>query len=120
MTRAPRYPPEVTDSARKRATRADLEALPRSVAGELIGGVLHTFPRPRAHHQRAGTAASAAIFGPYDEGRGGPGGWWILSEPGIELAELDVEEIAPDIAGWRRERMRKTPHRHRNLQQSPA
>jgi Uma2 family endonuclease len=42
-------------------------------------------------------------------GRGGPGGWWILDEPGIALAELDVEEVVPDIAGWRRERLPQLP-----------
>ena len=99
----------MTERARRRATRADLDALPRSVAGELIGGVLYTFPRPRPRHQHAGTATSAALWGPFHHGRGGPGGWWILSEPGIALPELDVEEIAPDVAGWRKERMPELP-----------
>lgn len=99
----------MTERARRRATGADLDALPRGVAGELIGGVLDTFPRPRPRHQNAGTELSAVFRGPYHHGRGGPGGWWILSEPGIALPELDVEEIAADVGGWRKERMPELP-----------
>jgi Putative restriction endonuclease len=99
----------MSDTAPRRATRAELEALPRAVVGELIGGVLYTFPRPRARHQNAGTETSAVLRDPYQHGRGGPGGWWILNEPGIELRELDVEEIAPDVAGWGRERLPTLP-----------
>ena len=103
------YDRRMSGMARRRATRADLEALPRSVCAELIRGTLYTLPRPRFRHQLAGTATSAALFGSYGEGRAGPGGWWILSEPGIELPELDVIEISPDVAGWRRERMPEPP-----------
>lgn len=46
---------------------------------------------------------------PYQRGRGGPGGWWILIEPGVWLPALDVDEIVPDVAGWRRERMPTLP-----------
>jgi Uma2 family endonuclease len=38
----------------------------------------------------------------------GPGGWWIVAEPGIELPN-DTKEISPDVAGWRRERMPELP-----------
>jgi Uma2 family endonuclease len=99
----------MSERAPRRATRADLDALPRSVVGELISGVLHTFPRPRPRHQNAGTETSAVLRGPYQHGRGGPGGWWILNEPGISLRELDVEEIAPDVAGWRKARLPALP-----------
>jgi Uma2 family endonuclease len=99
----------MSESAPRRATLAELEALPSSVVGELIGGVLYTFPRPRARHQNAGTETSAVLRNPYQHGRGGPGGWWILNEPGIALRELDVDEIAPDVAGWRRERLPTLP-----------
>jgi Uma2 family endonuclease len=97
------------DPAAKRATLADLDALPPSVAGELIQGVLYTMTRPRARHQSAGTILAGDVNGPYQRGRGGPGGWWILGEPGIQHLALDIEEISPDIAGWRRERMPELP-----------
>jgi Uma2 family endonuclease len=99
----------VAEAAAKRATRADLEALPESSVGELIHGVLHVFPRPRPRHARAASGLGGDLIGPYDRGRGGPGGWWILDEPGVQLAELDVDEIAPDLAGWKRERLPELP-----------
>ncbi len=99
----------VGDAATKRATRADLEALPEGVVGELIHGVLYTMVRPRPRHASAASVLGGDLNGAYQRGRGGPGGWWILDEPGIELAELDIEEIVPDIAGWRRERMPELP-----------
>lgn len=89
------------------ATYADLEALPEGVKGEIIDGELYTQPRPRARHARAGTTIASEIQGPYDFGRNGPGGWWILAEPGIELP--GSAEFAPDIAGWRRERLPELP-----------
>jgi Uma2 family endonuclease len=95
------------DSARKRPTIADLEALPPGVKGEIIEGVLYTMTRPRARHQRIATAVGGRIHDPFDAGRGGPGGWWILVEPGIQLP--NTPEIAPDLAGWRRQRMPELP-----------
>ena len=44
--------------------------------------------------------------GPFDRGRGGPGGWRILAEPELHLAR-DV--VVPDLAGWRRERLPRLP-----------
>jgi len=49
---------------------------------------------------------SSGVRSPFGKGRGGPGGWIILIEPELHLGR-DV--IAPDVAGWRRERMRKLP-----------
>lgn len=99
----------MADAAPWRATWADLEALPENVVGELIEGVLHSFPRPRARHARAASVIGSDINGPFERARGGPGGWWILDEPGIALPDLDVEEIVPDVAGWRRERLPALP-----------
>ena len=42
------------------------------------------------------------VGGAFDFDEDGPGGWVILVEPGIELPS--APEIAPDVAGWRRER----------------
>lgn len=89
------------------ATRADLEALPRSWRGEIIDGTLYAFPRPRSQHADIESLLSADLKNPFQRGRGGPGGWWILPEPGIELPRSP--EIAPDLAGWRREQMPKLP-----------
>lgn len=94
-------------TAPRPATREDLEALPENVLGEIIEGVLYTFPRPRARHANVGGALHSDLHFPFQRGRGGPGGWWILIEPGIELP--GAAEIVPDIAGWRRDRMPQLP-----------
>jgi Uma2 family endonuclease len=91
---------------RKPATYADLEALPDSVIGELIAGTLYASPRPAAPHTLAASRLGIALGGPFDQGRGGPGGWLILDEPELHLGG-DV--LVPDLAGWRRERMPRPP-----------
>jgi Uma2 family endonuclease len=89
------------------ATRADLEALPAGEKGEIIDGELYVQPRARAPHALALTAISTGLHGAYNQGREGPGGWWILSEPGIEVG--GSPEVSPDVAGWRRERLATLP-----------
>jgi Uma2 family endonuclease len=89
------------------ATRADLEALPEDVVGEIIEGVLYTFPRPRAVHAHVEGYVVGDLQFRFERGRGGPGGWWILVEPGIELP--GSPEVVPDVAGWRKERMPELP-----------
>jgi Uma2 family endonuclease len=49
---------------------------------------------------------SSELVGPFDRGRGGPGGWWILAEPELHLSS-DV--IVPDLAGWRRQHVPALP-----------
>ncbi|MFW5926331.1 MAG: Uma2 family endonuclease [Myxococcota bacterium] len=93
------------EQARKRATYADLLALPEDVRAEVIGGVVEATPSPLPMHSRAQGALARSIGGPFDEdhGRGGPGGWWILAEVDVRLAEHDI--VRPDVAGWKRERL---------------
>ena len=93
--------------ARKAPTLAELDALPPHIKGEIIEGVMYTMTRPRGRHQRTALMISSRLSERFDLGHGGPGGWWILPEPGIELA--NTPEIAPDIAGWRRERLPVIP-----------
>lgn len=89
------------------ATYADLQALPEGVRGEIIDGELFVQPRPRPVHARTEAKIVSDLDGPFDRGRGGPGGWWILPEPGIELP--GSPEISPDVAGWRRDRLPRLP-----------
>jgi Uma2 family endonuclease len=86
---------------------ADLDALPPGIVGEIIEGVLYTMTKPRMRHQRGGLEIGSGLLGPFDHGHHGPGGWWIVTEPGIELP--NTPEISPDVAGWRRERMPEMP-----------
>lgn len=92
---------------RPKATLADLEALPEHMKGELIDGVLYAMTRPRGRHQSVAGRITSDYEPPLQRGRGGPGGWWILPEPGIELPR--APEVSPDIAGWRRSRMPELP-----------
>ena len=93
-------------SARRIATYEDLCALPDHVTGEIVFGVLHASPRPAPMHARASSVLGAEIGPPFDRGRGGPGGWIILDEPELHLAE---HVLVPDLAGWRRERLPELP-----------
>ena len=95
------------DPGRKAPTLADLDALPSNIKGEIIEGVLYTMTRPRGRHQRTTLRIGGRLSVPVDEGVDGPGGWWILPEPGIELP--NTPEISPDVAGWKRERMPELP-----------
>lgn len=90
----------------KPATYEDLEALPPSQVGEILGGELFASPRPAARHALATSALNGELSGPFQRGRGGPGGWWILYEPELHFGP-DV--LVPDLAGWRRERMPHVP-----------
>jgi hypothetical protein len=83
------------DVARRPATYADLLQVPGHLVAEILDGELHTTPRPAPRHAAAYTGLAGALHGPFDRGRGGPGGWIILCEPEIHLAD-DV--IVPDLA----------------------
>jgi Uma2 family endonuclease len=97
-----------TKPSRPLPTLADLDALPPGIVGEIIEGVLYTMTKPRMRHQRTGLEIGSGLLGPFDHGHGGPGGWWIVTEPGIELPD-ETKEISPDVAGWRRDRMPEMP-----------
>ncbi len=88
-----------------------LLALPENLVGEVIGGELYTQARPSGRHGVAGRGLTIDIGGPFDLGRGGPGGWWIVPEPELHFIR-DIEVVVPDLAGWRRERMPTIPEGH--------
>jgi Uma2 family endonuclease len=97
----------MTKPSPKAPTLADLDALPPGIVGEIINGVLYTMTKPRAPHQNTTRRIGGRIGDRFEDGIEGPGGWWILPEPGIELP--NTPEISPDVAGWRRERMPELP-----------
>jgi Uma2 family endonuclease len=92
--------------AKRRATYDDLRQVPEYLVAEILDGDLFTAPRPSAPHAHTAFRLSAALGAPFDEGRGGPGGWVILYEPELHLHD-DV--IVPDLAGWRRARLPSVP-----------
>jgi Uma2 family endonuclease len=92
----------VAQVVKKQASYADLFDLPGNMVGEIINGELIATPRPSRKHAVAASVLGAEILPPYQFGRGGgPGGWVILDEPEISLGS---HIVVPDLAGWRKER----------------
>lgn len=96
----------MAEPAIKPASYQDLLQVPDQLVAEILHGQLETSPRPRPRHASAQSRLGTRINGPFDQGLGGPGGWWILDEPELHLGP-DI--LVPDLAGWRRERMPSLP-----------
>jgi Uma2 family endonuclease len=96
----------VTAGKKAPATYADIEALPEHVVGEILDGELIVSPRPASPHAVAASRLGFELGGPFDRGKGGPGGWTILDEPELHFGP---QVMVPDLAGWRRERMPQIP-----------
>ncbi len=92
---------------KKPASYDDIVALPEHLVGELVDGELYVSPRPAAPHAKVASVLGMDLGGPFQRGRGGPGGWWILDEPELHFGR-DV--LVPDLAGWRTERLPRVPH----------
>ena len=99
-------PRPMAESDKKRATYADLEAVPSHLVAEIIDGELFTHPRPSPRHAAATSSLTDELSGPFQKGRGGPGGWVFFDEPELHLGP---QVVVPDIAGWRRERLTTYP-----------
>ncbi|MGZ8243810.1 Uma2 family endonuclease [Methylomagnum sp.] len=89
-----------------------LLALPENLTGEIIDGELYAQPRPAGRHAVTETSLGASLLPPFQRGKDGPGGWWIIAEPEIHFVR-DTVVAMPDLAGWRRERMPMVPDDHR-------
>ena len=96
----------MADHAFRRASYADLEAVPPHLVAEIIGGELVTHPRPAPRHAGAAGELGIELGRPYGRGRGGPGGWIFLPEPELHLG---ADVVVPDLAAWRRERLPVEP-----------
>jgi Uma2 family endonuclease len=88
------------------ATYEDLLRVPENMVAELIEGELYASPRPGGPHAIALSGLGFTLGPPFQWGRGGPGGWWIVDEPELHLGR---NVLVPDVAGWRRERMPEPP-----------
>jgi Uma2 family endonuclease len=82
-------------------------AVPEHLTAEIVGGELVTMPRPAPRHALAQDELLIELRGKRTRG---PGGWIILTEPAITFG---AELFAPDLAGWRRERMPRLPEQAR-------
>ena len=89
---------------KKNAKYSDLERIPDGWVGEIIDGDLYAFPRPSTQHGRALGRLFKQVD---DEEDDNPSGWIILQEPAIRFGK---NVLVPDIAGWRRTRMKQLPH----------
>jgi len=74
---------------------------------EIVHGTLHVMSRPAPKHANAASVLGAEIGRPFHRARGGPGGWWVLRGPELQL--ILKEPVIPDLAGWRLERMPQLP-----------
>lgn len=99
----PRNPPSLYEQ---------LLALPENLTGEIIEGVLYAQPRPTGRHAVTRSGLGATLLPPFQRGKDGPGGWWIVDEPELHFIR-DTLVAVPDLAGWRRERMPEIPEDHR-------
>ena len=93
-------------TAERPATYLDVLDAPPHMVAEVLAGTLHTQPRPASRHARAGSVLGMEVGNPFDRGRGGPGGWWIVFEPELHLG---ADIVVPDLAGWRRTTMPDYP-----------
>ena len=84
------------------ATYQDVLDAPPHLTAEIIDGTLYTHSRPHPPHSNAQSELIGILRLPFGRGVGGPGGWWIFTEPELHLGN-DI--LVPDIAGWRVERM---------------
>ena len=96
-------------AARQRATLEDLLALPTGASAELIDGDIVEKAVPSPEHGTAQLGLGSQLFTPFHRppGRGGPGGWWLMTE--VEVLYAPDQVYRHDLVGWRRERVPAMP-----------
>ena len=95
-----------SQSVRRAATYADVEALPPNIVGEILFDELVTHPRPAPLHAIAASALGAELSDAFQRGRTGPGGWIFMVEPELHFGG---HVAVPEVAGWRRETLPALP-----------
>lgn len=98
----------MSSAAPKLATADDLVAL-GDASVEVVGGTVVYKAEPSAEHGDAQAALVTELRQAFHRkpGRGGPGGWWLLTEVDVEFERHEV--YRPDLAGWRRDRLPERP-----------
>lgn len=94
----------MADPAARTATYADLVAVPPHLVAEIVFGNLVTHPRPSGYRRASALSLGDELVGPFQKGRGGPGGWIFMVEPELHMGP---HVVVPDLAAWRNERL---PH----------
>lgn len=88
------------------ATFADLLGIPEERRRhEILDGELTEKALPRFEHSVAQSRSGQLLrsFNRTPNGPRRPGGWWIVTEPTVQLSRHEL--VQPDVAGWRRERL---------------
>ncbi|RKT43993.1 hypothetical protein [Thiocapsa rosea] len=78
-----------------------LEALPEGLTGEILNGQLYTQPRPSGAHVVTASALGYELFGPFQRGRGGPGGDWreiSWCVGGLPVAVAPFDAVTIDLS----------------------
>jgi hypothetical protein len=81
----------MAETARNLATWEEL--LRRADDGrtyEILGGEIEALPLPLPAHGLAQSLLSGELSPPFQRGRGGPGGWWLIIEPDVRLAPSEI------------------------------
>lgn len=81
---------------------------PAPLVAEILHGIVMMSPRPAPRHTRLAFRLSTLLYGPFDEGNGGPGGWIFLPEPELHLGQRP-DKMEPDLAGWSLVRLPQLP-----------
>lgn len=89
-------------SMAKRSARERWEALPDDRPAELIGEEIVHWSPGTAGHSNVISVLAGRLVDPFRFGKGGPGGWWILIEPEVELGQ---QILIPDLAAWHADRL---------------
>ena len=77
----------MTKALKQDATYADLYSVPDNFVAEILGGELYASPRPAYPHAFSASALGVYIGGPFQFGINGPGGWLVLDEPELRMAD---------------------------------
>jgi Uma2 family endonuclease len=98
----------MADTALRLATYEDLCALPETMVGEIIHGVLHAMPISWPRQTLAYSRLLAVLGRACEPGSGASRApdWWLLGRPELHIGP---NVLVPDLAGWRVERMPKLP-----------
>lgn len=98
--------PSESESTERNApsVEAAFLAAPEEMVAEILEGELSLSPRPALPHAHVAMNLGGLLTPPFKFGRGGPGGWVLLSEPELHLGPRP-DKLVPDLAGWRRERL---------------
>lgn len=80
---------------RRPATYADVLAAPPHLIAQLVDDELHLQPRPAGPHNFFASGLGADLVAAFQRGRGGPGGWVVLSNLSFTSAPTSWSPISP-------------------------